>query len=151
MALNGQPPRPPGYEGYCAQSVYRSSVGPACVNDATAASALYFPIYPCYTPTPLVVCTHTYTGDGIVYDGPGRSHPDYLYNLAEPEGHDIRKLVFSGGSHTMPGNEYDWIVGCLGIVAQCASSCEVNLTTCVGSHRCLFDPGVVECGRGLVG
>lgn len=130
MVVRGKEPSSPQLEAECARSSH-TAYGTDCKEEEPCTACEYWPIYPCYSTTkPMIDCLMMYTNDFL------SGTDDYMYGYLITEGHDARQLKFSPapniqGGHAPPQQQYDWLVGCLGITAACTQECEASFSECM--------------------
>jgi len=114
----------------CTQSGYWDHGYPDCATLAPCADCQYLPIIPCWSPLrPMVHCMAAFDDDSLSVS------QDHMYALARAEGHDVRLLHFEpsaeASGHSLPPNDFDWIVGCLGVAPDCSTQCADSFSVCI--------------------
>ncbi|KAK3254808.1 hypothetical protein CYMTET_35990 [Cymbomonas tetramitiformis] len=130
MVVRGKEPNSPQLEAECSSSSHKAH-GTDCRDIQPCTACEYWPIYPCHSTTkPMIDCLMMYTNDFL------SGTDDHMYDYLITEGHDARLLKFEpaeniAGGHSAPQQQYDWLVGCLGITAACTQECETSFGDCV--------------------
>uniref|UniRef100_A0A7S3QEQ0 Uncharacterized protein n=1 Tax=Chaetoceros debilis TaxID=122233 RepID=A0A7S3QEQ0_9STRA len=127
-------PVTPGFQGQCSNSDY-TQYGRDCCEEHFCKDCTWWPIYPRTCQHKIISCIGTYTNDEIACGG-----DYYQYDAMTTEGNDARMLSFApntggnNGGHEFPENGFDWLVGCLGIVDSCNTTCETSFLACMGGN-----------------
>jgi len=129
LAKAGYTPVTPGYQAQCTRADFEN-YGDQCCKTHFCTECAWWPVYPRTCEHKIIDCVMSYTNDRIGCGGDW-----YMYEAMVAEGNDARLLSFSpsdgiDGGHKGPQNQYDWIVGCLGIVESCAKECEDSFISC---------------------
>merc|ERR1712110_504956 len=95
----------PNSGGLCRYSDYLG-LGDGCKTEKPCTECQYWPIYPCYTPKPVVYCSFVNQGDSI-----GFPTQKPMYDRAAVEGFDSRYFEFPDGAHQDPKNKEEWYAG----------------------------------------
>ena len=138
----------PQMEGVCRRSDFLEH-GERCVDVTPCDECQYFPAYPVATDHPRRACVMAYEDDFLF----PTARPMFTRLLAE--GHDATLLSFPeiGRGHSGPLQEWEWIISCLNVTAECSDTCSDAFVDCMASGSDDIappsDPGPHPCGDGM--
>ena len=126
LYVQGQTAPLPRMEGACRHSDF-VEYGPACAMEAPCPECQYFPVYPVPTTPPLAGCIMAYQDDFLFET----TAP--MAELMSVEGHTATLLQFPaiGREHSQSLIHWDWLVGCMGVVEACSSTCADAMVACM--------------------
>lgn len=156
MVLKGQRPQSPRLETECTSSAFERH-REHCLAKEPCPKCQYFPIYPCFNKRPMIHCISLYSDDAMSAAEPHnpvsrRTLGDSMFRVVSREGHDVRLMKFQpdGNSknrsgHAPPMNQFDWLVGCLGVSKPCTRDCGHALKSCVQEMKIPHEEAYRRC------